>query len=392
MTFEIKPMKKCTKSHHRSEELCSITRLPCEVLKDIISRLPIKSIVQSKCVSRSWKLQFNDPHVFQMHISRCPGFKFFFFQQYNGNELSFIEFNNENFDDVNVGTVRKIDSMPLSIKPSIIENNTWRIMILASSNGLLCLQDYDAITDWTCVYSPFTRDYKLVPKLDSKFSPSAYGFGYHRITGEYKIVRIGVYSGEGDKNLEVQSEVHVYTLSKDEWRYIGRVPDEQLGDMHGDGVLFCGRLYWPRARSFSGLMYYDLADDSLGSVPMLAETILKDVQDYELVVLGDCLSVAVTKYHDLTEWIQIWVMKEYGCWVKRYTLLWDAFKNLDPEWEEWERLHVIGLVGSGEIVLEYASRMMVSYHCDTHICKKITFGGSFLPTSWIKISLDDSSR
>ncbi|CAH9103408.1 unnamed protein product [Cuscuta epithymum] len=93
---------------------------------------------------------------------------------------------------------------------------------------------------WNCIYNLFTRDYKLVPKLDSQHCwYCSYGVGCHPVTYDYKTFRILITSDRDDS----RSKAYVYSLSRNEWIPLGELP-YKIDRFCIQGVLVHGRLHW----------------------------------------------------------------------------------------------------------------------------------------------------
>ncbi|KAF8664500.1 hypothetical protein HU200_054677 [Digitaria exilis] len=104
--------------------------LPDELIAEILSRLPARSLCRSKCVSRRWRHLITDP-------SPC----FYFWTHYDGvqHRWDFVATNGDG------GPPRQVDSS-LSFLPS----SSWeKVEVLDSCNGLLLLR---------CCCSPATGD------------------------------------------------------------------------------------------------------------------------------------------------------------------------------------------------------------------------------------------
>ncbi|KAJ9543628.1 hypothetical protein OSB04_023335 [Centaurea solstitialis] len=162
--------------------------LPAELTIDILSRLPVKTIIHCKLVCKKWRNLFSDSLFVNLHLSRSPTGQ------------------------------------------------------MGSVNGLICIREYSFVHDNVYICNPVTREIMTISndQFYTKFSRiNAYGFGVASSTGEYKVVRTFKWlTSDGDKFLWGE----VYTLGTGQWRRLGRVP--YLLDNSDFGVVLNDHCHW----------------------------------------------------------------------------------------------------------------------------------------------------
>ncbi|XP_059283759.1 F-box protein At3g07870-like [Lycium ferocissimum] len=219
-----------------------IARLPNEIALDIVSRLPISSLIQFRFVSQTWNVLTHDSRLFDLHLSRaskinpCLIFKTYHPQK---EQLFFVELSDHHDDD---HTLREIQIPFLTSMPIV--------RVVGSCNGLLCLSgvyDHEAVY----IYNPFTRQHKKLPNCNElEVNEVVYGFGFHPATNEYKVIKVGYYSHvcyvpwcyhKSVKYDYPLSEVHLFNLKSNTWRNLEELPYKLH---HSPGVLVNGRLHW----------------------------------------------------------------------------------------------------------------------------------------------------
>ncbi|CAH9103404.1 unnamed protein product [Cuscuta epithymum] len=347
--------------------------LPPEIIKDILSRLPsVKSIFQVRSVCHLWELWSHDPHVFRMHFSRSSstGSKLIYFYSIPEGELHFVE-----FSDINEKGL-----IASKIKNAFVDLTPKSFSVLGSCNGIMFLEDLHN-SKWKCLYNPFTRDYKLVPELDTEYESMSYSYwaAYHPVTEEYKVFAIHT-----TFDLECRSIASVYNVSKNEWTRIGEFPFE-VRRSGNEGGLVNGRLHWLTVQNngilspFPNITSIDFVDYSVKEVPMPAEVIFRKSKRSQLVVLWGCLSIGVRR---IDSRMHIWVMKTYGVessWVKQY-VFGSEFLKFDRNWRSRgdEMLQIVCVLNNEEILLAYnrfGDGTLMSYNFVTKSYKTLTFGG-----------------
>ncbi|KAL2458312.1 F-box protein [Forsythia ovata] len=398
MDFQRELKKKKCHKEEEDEPTNLISCLPDEIALEILSRLPIKSVLQSRFACRHWRLLTHDPHLVNMHLSQAlTSQRLCLILQSTypiRNQLSFVEFS----DVDHIQTVRKFDTpFARSMPPEF--------SIVVSCNGLLCLVD-SLLANSIYIYNPFTRDYKLLPKsIEFQDQFVIFGFGFHPVTKEYKVIKIvyypSVYNLDNPNhlwrlmyNISHRSYVQIYNLCTNEWRSIGEAP-YMLEKRSSPGVLVSGRLHWMsqcgklNGRRHRIIVSFDLSDDSFRQIQKPESGDLRCWFSSHVVVLGGCLCVFVhVPLHPGNEVIDIWVMKEYGVqesWVKEYTIgpnyspsyigpklrkSYSIWRNLS-----WESVRILCLLKNGEILLEHKSRSLMSYNRESGMLKNLTFQG-----------------
>ncbi|XVE78350.1 hypothetical protein DITRI_Ditri13aG0137900 [Diplodiscus trichospermus] len=371
-------------------------RLPQEIVIDILSRLPIPSLLQSKSVCRAWHSLIRDPVLVNKH-----------FRHMVENDPSFILKSNHPIQnqlylgdfaaDQNDGNVitRKLPMPPL-----------LNFRLVSSCNGLLCLRA-SSRSFGLCVYNPFTRDYTELPKLTKYPSHvGVLGFGFDPTTNKYKVVQISCDQRRIGRPFHViarsallqtqaattsiESSVHILTVGSPAWRNLGSLPFRCMWQR--SQVLVNGKLHWvsyPDRQKATELIItsFDLATEQFQDVPR-PDCINLTRRFDQLVVLRGCL--AAVSYHDDNEQLEIWVMKEYGLnesWVKEFSIGTyipqilqqnghESFNN--PRFYFPKRcIRVLCLLRSGEILLEHREKALVVYdpRCGTFKDLQLTFQG-----------------
>ncbi|KAL2524833.1 F-box protein [Abeliophyllum distichum] len=386
--------KKCDKEEG-DEPTNLISCLPDEIALEIFSRLPIKSVLQSRVSCRHWRMLTHDPHLVNMHLSQAlTSQRLCLIIQSDypiRNQLSFVEFS----DVDHIQIVRKLDTPFARSMPEF--------SIIGSCNGLLCLVD-SLLANSIYIYNPFTRDYKVLPKsIDFQYQTVIFGFGFHPVTKEYKVIKIIYYplydldNPNHSQKLTYTdshiSHVEIYNLCTNEWRSIGEAP-YVLEKSSSPGVLVSGRLHWMSlCGKLNGhhdriIVSFDLSDDSFRKITKPESGDSRSWLSSYVVELGGCLCAFVhlpTSYGAM----DIWVMKEYGVqesWVKEYTIrshysssyIGPQLRKFYSIWRNYlsgKLVKILCLLKNGEILLKYQSGSLVSYNPDNGMFKNLTLQG-----------------
>ncbi|KAJ0111492.1 hypothetical protein Patl1_01885 [Pistacia atlantica] len=199
----------------------SMEYLPPEVVVNILSRLPVTSLLHCKLVCRAWRSLSKDPHLVSMRFS-CVG---------------------EN-------------------DPSLILHCDYPIQNQLYSLDLSA-HDEDNL--------------RLLKSIEFPIREVAFrfGFGSHPITKEYKVLKIVYHRTKPrtvrnpDQIYRPESQVQIFTLGSPAWRSLGKIP-YVLYEISSQ-VLVSGRLHWQtwpqRIGPDRSLISFDLADEQFRVVP-----------------------------------------------------------------------------------------------------------------------------
>ncbi|KAH6765230.1 hypothetical protein C2S51_016479 [Perilla frutescens var. frutescens] len=145
---------------------------------NILSRLPIRSIVRCKCVCKSWLDLLVTPEFVRSHISKSVPGLFVFERTPQIKPYKFVEFVDEldpNCDEHRWNVVNF--NLPFHVP-----------VYFSAANGLLVFWK----PNFLIICNPITRDHITVPfPLEtSSVLLGGYGFGVSRISGQYKVVAV----------------------------------------------------------------------------------------------------------------------------------------------------------------------------------------------------------
>ncbi|PHT64805.1 hypothetical protein T459_29230 [Capsicum annuum] len=263
--------------------------LPRVIMVEILSKLPIESMLSSRKVCKLWYNLFSDPLFLTMYKSRLPPPCILFSRDHDISQLLELELP---CDDSST---------------NIYDINT----LVYISNPLL--GEY----------------FKLkLPELEKSVCRVVYGFCFSEVSGKYKLVRSVTRRFTGHREV---SELEVYTLGVDgKWRNLGQVPYPVWQDF--GQVCVNGALHWMDPVDKDNIYSFDIETEKLKSVPgppglVFPFKYLAQAESQRstcapscvtLVELGNCLCLTDDS-GSIYGHIDIWWMKEYGIaesWTK----------------------------------------------------------------------------
>ncbi|CAA0841491.1 F-box protein CPR30 [Striga hermonthica] len=273
--------------------------LPTELLQEIFSRLPAKSLLRFRCVSKSWRRIIDGPDLVKSHLKKSA-------ESYRNHTLILTE-TGMNYHVLDLGPLdnpRKARVCKPPFTGGEIEDvsNPCNGIIVVSTEtfGLLYL------------WNPFLKKHRAFPDSPSRctrghhFPEQLLGLGYDPINDDYKVIR----------NLEckhiahhlVCSKTEVFTFRSKVWREVDPFPCSLsctyqlwVGPVNGSLHMLCADSSHDCKIVGFGIeaeKYFEV----LFPLKVPANTIMG------LDLLGDCLCVSC---FDESR-VNIWVMKEYG--------------------------------------------------------------------------------
>ncbi|GJY81703.1 F-box associated domain containing protein [Tanacetum coccineum] len=213
----------------------NIEDLPLNAMVDILSRLPVKTIIHCKCVCKKWHFLVSESYLVKLHLSRSPVgliIHHFTMQEMHNNGLGTLKLV-EIEDEVDHPRLYHDPIMNFDLNRGLFSRSVkmFEKLPVGSINGLVCLTENGNESDITYICNPVTREYMMLPKhifFSERNESVIFGFGVGLVTGEYKVIRTLLMHFRENPNLEIYRpdliQAKVYTLGTGKWRQLGQVP------------------------------------------------------------------------------------------------------------------------------------------------------------------------
>lgn len=302
--------------------------VPPELIEcEIFSRLPVKSLLRFRCVSKHHCALIDSPVFIKNQLLKCSDLN-----------QNIIIWNTLNLYSAALNTPDKpilLNHHPFVKyrKPDPLDTQMDdRVIVLGSCNGIICLGNKQRIPH-IVFWNPSTRKhYDLPPltKFDLPVSPNNripylnFSFGYNDVNDDYKLLCISQFYNE------VTNKAMIYSLKSRSWRTLDDCPFlsyTQNQPFFHHGVFIDHSLHWlVREKSGSGISHifaFHLGTEEYHKVPR------PRFSDKNLLVymneLGGklCLNCIYDKSH-----IDLWAMNTYGVeqsWTKLFSVLLPLF-------------------------------------------------------------------
>ncbi|BAT77324.1 F-box protein [Vigna angularis] len=283
-----------------------MANLPVEVITEILSRLPVKSVLRLRSTCKWWRSLIDTTHFILFHLSKS--------------HTTLILRHRSHLYTVDLQSLEK----PLEIThPLMCYSNS--IKVLGSCNGLICISN---VADDIALWNPHLRKHRILPadrfnRPDSSlFAARVHGFGHDAASNDYKLVSITYFVDLHNRTFD--SQVQLYTLKSDAWKNLPSMP-YALCCARTMGVLVGGALHWVVTRKLEPdqpdlIVAFDLTRESFREVELPAT--VKGNFDMEVALLGGCLCLVENRGSGF----DFWVMRVYGSsdsWEKLFTITQD---------------------------------------------------------------------
>ncbi|XP_051152095.1 F-box protein At3g07870-like isoform X2 [Andrographis paniculata] len=365
-------------------------KLPHETIVEILSRLPIRSVIQFTFTCKTLYPLSADPLLVKLHLSRS--------------ENSYLIIHSKNPLKTHLYFLQLSDQKVYEFETPFASSMS-EFSIIGSSNGLLYLID-SLFPQHTYLYNPFTREYFEIPiKHENCGQIVIHGFGFDPVGCDYKVVKIAYCRDRYTYHVKDEYQGHirplpsiieVYSLRRNSWTYNGIVP-YILETWSSPGVLVNNRLHWvtvwvkkPNWQCHKRLIVsYNLVDDTIDEMACPCSNsnyIFDRLIISHLAVLDKRLCASLPMLD--RDAFDVWVMREYGVdesWVKEYSICinfpWSLIRHIEPPHHIWQNrfgknmVKVLGILESGEVILEYVGERLVAYDPCNKSSKELKYNG-----------------
>uniref|UniRef100_A0A5B7CAE4 F-box domain-containing protein n=1 Tax=Davidia involucrata TaxID=16924 RepID=A0A5B7CAE4_DAVIN len=374
---EQQQQQQCQTRETMSELNFRILELPTHIICDILSRLPLKSILYCRCVCKMFLKILTDSYFAKIHLTKAPtttaslilrehfGLSgFLYIYMIDLDETSSTSCSTDYHHSRGGGCCRPRHA--LTKQNAELRFRDGKATLVGSCNGLLCLYHASLQNPIYHICNPILGEYTVVPHLIPSTSVYTYlnysGFGFCPKTNQYKVIRfMCLTSFDPFTALTLRKTVaEIYTLGSESWRSISDAPSPKT---QGSFDPFLnGALHWitDSRRASDLICSFDLEAEQFRPVPPPAHfdpDYVRKISWINIGVLRGCLCICYV-FGDAQ--FEVWVMKDYGVkesWIKEFAINVKFYCGLRVE-----DLHQpIKFLNNGDLWFICKSHSLVSY-------------------------------
>ncbi|KAI3459628.1 hypothetical protein Pfo_016291 [Paulownia fortunei] len=266
------------------------SNLPTDIIQTVLSRLPVKSLLRFRTVSKSWNTMISDPRFVQIHLQQSKS---------SNSQNLFLR----RYSDIKGFALVKLEGRKFQAETVLEAPYGWAAVV-CSCDGVLLLSDF---SDRTYVlWNPCSRTETMF-SFPYCFDDYRISYGIcHDLDFKVVIISLTYYAVFSCKNKS-------WTERK-EFSYRG-------GIISDSGLSVNGAIYWiwTTYKCIKEIMYFDPRDEKFKMLQKPES--VKDSDDFNLVCLSGCLCLYFQRGDE--KMVQI-LVKEKGrdrnCWNELITI------------------------------------------------------------------------
>lgn len=253
----------------KNNEGKNIPHLPIDIITEILSRLPTKSILKFRKVCKLWRSITTTSHFIEIHSEHS------LISSRQPNILAF---------DSSTNTITVIDSETWEIILKLRKRTREPLIFQGSCNGVVCMYNEESAS--IELINPMTCESITIPQpvLRYKFR---YHLGFDPSTKKFKVVC--------HENHFTSGHAYIYTVGDSTWRRFDKIPDAYLDK---EAVYLNGALHWLGTVVSRHFFYtLDLKDETMTSVDITRSKVMASSYNTQLGELEGSIWVSNYRRH-----------------------------------------------------------------------------------------------
>ena len=332
------------------KRICCECDLPEEVLEEIFSWLPPESLIQFKCVSKSWYALINSLMKNQVFVNKhlhnidkissstsCLILCHYTYITFLGREFlhrhlysSLTISHDDDDDDDDKETSDLINCVTEYFHfPTLPRSLTIGQAMASHCNGIICLTDYNGKV---ILFNPSIKECRTLPKLSLSyfFVTLAVGFGYDSRANDYKVVRFGLKASGQGFSIHPVLRAQVYSMRNCSWRKIRFNLEFDCHPTILHNAIFCKEtLYWCVKTNNYMIVSFDMYNEVFHSIPLPNDLVVTREENIKLAVWNEFVALFLYPVEGgVPKSIEVWVMDDCSgggitgsfSWIKKLTI------------------------------------------------------------------------
>ncbi|PQP94583.1 S locus F-box protein with the low allelic sequence polymorphism 2-S4 [Prunus yedoensis var. nudiflora] len=368
--------------------MATLSKFSEDMMGNILSRLPPKSLMRFRCVLKSWHDLIDKPSFVDQHLSTSTDNKVtsstYVLLKHNVLTDPSIKddekavratlFNPDSdqrdilLSSINLGSLAD-DSLEIEnhVVPPPMRGYALSLEIAGSCDGLICLNTFNSEDIVLC--NPALEEYRVLPQVLHSFASAS-------STSNYKVVRAAQFvSGVFTQH---PSKVEVYSLAADTWREIP-VDIQPHGSLNPSyQMYFKGFFYWIAywTEERNVILSFDMSEEVFHDIALPESG--PDAYEYTSIAVWKDSLVLLTYpvENEAPKTIDLWVLDEdlkgaKGLW-KKHLAIGPLEKGVEAPLVFWKDEELLMVMTNGDVV---------NYSLETQKLKHVPRHGLEEPTN-----------
>ncbi|KAK6155127.1 hypothetical protein DH2020_009375 [Rehmannia glutinosa] len=286
--------------------------MPEDVILEILLRLPVKTLLQFKCVCKQWYSLIGSSSFVNQHFRHLSNQERLLIRHYRPDKerYAFALYVDEIFSGYE--------------EPDHLQMPVTVAALMGPLNGVFCVV---SLSGQMALLNPAMRQFKPLPLIHANVQPylSSYdnllGFGLDPLSGDYKLVSIQYFWNEEMDAPHYPSIVSVYNSGSDSWRHFedadlvnsSRCAYRSLCNTYLNGVY-----YWLTEFNDTdvAILAFDMSSEKFREIQV--PDCIKS-KEGDLTLYRDSIALLSCDLDKIEKRVDVWVM-EKGCWNKISTI------------------------------------------------------------------------
>ncbi|KAG2333513.1 hypothetical protein Bca4012_016888 [Brassica carinata] len=345
---------------------CTTTTIPFDLIIEILSLLPAKSLLRFQSVSKLWFSTIRSKTFVDSFLTRSktrPRLLFTFYLKNSRENFIFSAPEHDNNDDKSSSVVARYD-MAIS--------DPHGSVICGSVNGFVCFRGVSCFRGVDCntiyVYNPTTRQIVKLPVVTLNGEYMDARFGYDPVEDQYKVLCVMMF--DDSESQDIQLEHFVCTLSssqRQEWRKIENPTGDNYQCAFFGQICIDGALYY--GVGHSRIVRFDLRSEKIDIIKTPKKSHISTA--YQSTLINYKGRLGGVDYSCTENLMTLWVLED----AEREE--WSSMKcALPPQWEDLLGGYQVskGVIHTGELMVfnPWLESSMPFYVCYYDFNKKST--------------------
>ncbi|KAL3849066.1 hypothetical protein ACJIZ3_010948 [Penstemon smallii] len=294
--------------------------LPEDIILEILSRLPVKSLIRFRCVCKSWNTLPNNSRFITNHFRT--------FSSIEGSEFLLVS-RREVTTNKRVVSLMKNDGNDTFVDQNLqlfLNVEFGHVRLIGPCNGVICLYGFP---DNIALWNPMLRDFKILPRSQvprpsgSKVRGGDLGFGFDSTTRTFKVMQI-LFCISTDRLIY---HVEIYYSNTNSWRKFERVIPANIMFINIWSMVYKNETFCWWANDWENydemILSFDMRKEIFKKTPFPCGIEViggENKKTRAILPIKESISLIVYSTKKIDKVFDIWIMNELGenreGWIK----------------------------------------------------------------------------